>query len=290
MTDFNGIIVLDKPAGKTSHDMVYFMRRLTGIRKVGHTGTLDPDATGVLPICIGSATKAADMMTLSDKRYRAKFILGKTTDTQDISGSVLSECDVNCSDDEIREAVMSFVGEYDQLPPMYSAIKQNGKKLYELAREGKTAERETRRVNIKEIKILSLGIETEIEVLCSKGTYIRTLCEDIGNKLGVGACMTSLRRLQTGCFTETDSYTCDELVKMKDEDRLVDAVISVDALFSDYEKIKLTPNQTKSVKNGVIMTYHKPDGFYRVYDNEDKFICVGKIAGEKIRVFKSFWT
>ena len=286
----NGIIVLDKPAGKTSHDMVYFMRRLTGIKKVGHTGTLDPDATGVLPICIGSATKAADMMTLSDKRYRAKFVLGKTTDTQDISGKVLSECEVNCTNGEIREAVMSFVGEYDQLPPMYSAIKQNGKKLYELAREGKTAERETRRINIKEIKILSLGIETEIEVLCSKGTYIRTLCEDIGNKLGVGACMTALRRLQTGHFTEDDSYTCDELLKMKGEGRLADALSSVDALFSDYEEIRLTPNQTKSVKNGVIMTYHKPDGLYRVYDNENKFICVGKIAGEKIRVFKSFWT
>ena len=136
MTDMSGIIVLDKPAGKTSHDMVYFMRRLTGIKKVGHTGTLDPDATGVLPICIGSATKAADMMTLSDKRYRAKFVLGKTTDTQDISGKVLTECEVNCADGEIRNAVMSFVGEYDQLPPMYSAIKQNGKKLYELAREG----------------------------------------------------------------------------------------------------------------------------------------------------------
>ena len=290
MTDFCGIIVLDKSAGKTSHDMVYFMRRLTGIKRVGHTGTLDPDATGVLPICIGGATKAADMMTLSDKRYRAKFILGKTTDTQDISGKVLSECAVSCTNDEIRDAVMSFVGEYDQLPPMYSAIKQNGKKLYELAREGKTAERETRRIQIKEIKILSLGSETEIEVLCSKGTYIRTLCEDIGNKLGVGACMTALRRLQTGCFTENDSYTCDELLKMKDEGRLSDALISVDKLFSDYEEIHLTPNQTKSVKNGVIMTYHKPDGLYRVYDNEDKFICVGKIAGEKIRVHKSFWT
>ena len=290
MTDMSGIIVLDKPAGKTSHDMVYFMRRLTGIKKVGHTGTLDPDATGVLPVCIGSATKAADMMTLSDKRYRAKFILGKTTDTQDISGKVLTECEVNCANDEIREAVMSFLGEYDQLPPMYSAIKQNGKKLYELAREGKTAERKTRRVNIKEIKILSLGLESEIEVLCSKGTYIRTLCEDIGNKLGVGACMTSLRRLQTGYFTESDTYTCDELLKMKDEGSLTDALISVDKLFSDYEEIHLTPNQTRSVKNGVIMTYHKPDGLYRVYDNEDKFICVGKIAGEKIRVYKSFWT
>ncbi len=290
MTCMNGIIVLDKPKGKTSHDMVYFMRRLTGVKRIGHTGTLDPDATGVLPICIGSATKAADMMTLSDKRYRAKFILGKTTDTQDISGKILSESDVNCGNDEIRAAIMSFLGEYDQLPPMYSAIKQNGRKLYELAREGKTAERQPRRVEIKEIEILSLGIETEFEVLCSKGTYIRTLCADIGEKLGVGACMTDLRRLQTGQFTEDDSYTCDELLRMKDEDRLSDALIRVDKLFSDYEAIHLTPNQTKSVKNGVLMTYHKPDGFYRVYDNDGNFICVGSAAGEKLKVYKSFWT
>lgn len=286
----NGIIVLDKPAGKTSHDMVYFMRRLTGVKRVGHTGTLDPDATGVLPICIGSATKAADMMTLSDKRYRAGFVLGKETDTQDISGTVISEREVNASDAEIRDAVMSFVGGYDQLPPMYSAIKQNGRKLYELAREGKTAERQARRVEIKEIKILNLGIESEIEVLCSKGTYIRTLCADIGNKLGTGACMTSLRRLQTGMFTESDSYTREELLKMKDEGRLSDALISVDKLFSDYGEIHLTPNQTKSVKNGVLMTYHKPDGLFRVYDNDDKFICVGQVAGEKLKVYKSFWT
>ncbi len=290
MSEINGIIVLDKPAGKTSHDMVYFMRRLTGIKKVGHTGTLDPDATGVLPICIGSATKAADMITMSDKLYRAGLVFGVTTDTQDSSGKILSEQKVSCTEDEIRDAILSFAGVYSQLPPMYSAVKRNGRKLYELAREGKTVERETRTVEIKDIKILRLGREPQIEVLCSKGTYIRTLCHDIGQKLGTGACMTSLRRLRTGGFTEKDSHTCEELLRLKDEGRLADAVISVDDLFPDYERIRLTPNQTKSVKNGVLMTYHRPDGLYRVYDDGDKFICVGTINGEKLKVYKSFWT
>ena len=137
----NGIIIIDKPLGRTSHDMVYVMRKMTGIKKVGHTGTLDPEATGVLPVCIGSATKVADMLTLSDKCYRAELVLGMTTDTQDADGEVLTECEVTCSEDEIRQAIMSFVGEIEQIPPMYSAIKQNGKKLYELARKGIEVER-----------------------------------------------------------------------------------------------------------------------------------------------------
>lgn len=290
MNKFNGIIVLDKPKGKTSHDMVYFIRRLTGVKKVGHTGTLDPDATGVLPICIGNATKAADMLTASDKAYRAKFVLGITTDTQDTSGEILEEKPVKCTNDEIKKAILSFVGEYDQLPPMYSAIKQNGKKLYELAREGKTVERAKRRVNIEKIDVLSIGKESEIEVHCSKGTYIRTLCNDIGEALGTGAAMSELRRIRTGKFTVDSAKTCDELWKLKENDKLSEVLISVDSIFSDLEKIKLTKNQTRSVKNGVIMTYHKPDGIYRVYDDNDKFICIGKITDEKIRIEKSFFS
>ncbi|MCD8391459.1 MAG: tRNA pseudouridine(55) synthase TruB [Firmicutes bacterium] len=285
----NGIIVLDKPKGKTSHDMVYFMRRLTGIKKIGHTGTLDPDATGVLPMCIGNATRAADMLTLSDKRYRAKFVLGITTDTQDTSGSVIEKRAVNASDAEITDAINSFVGEYEQIPPMYSAVKQNGKKLYELARAGKTVERKARLVNIKSIDIIKVGAECEIDVLCSKGTYIRTLCADIGEKLGCGAAVSELRRTMTGAFSTDESYTCSELERLAAEERLSDAVISVDMMFPDYEQIRLTENQTRSVCNGVIMTYHKPDGLYRVYDNNGRFICIGRIKDEKIKTEKSFW-
>lgn len=286
---FNGIIVLDKPKGKTSHDMVYFMRRLTGVKKVGHTGTLDPDATGVLPMCIGNATRAADMLTLSDKRYRAKFILGISTDTQDISGNVIANKEIKVSDEETAAAIKSFVGEYEQLPPMYSAIKQNGRKLYELAREGKTAERKRRRVNIKSIDIISTGRECEIDVLCSKGTYIRTLCADIGEKLGCGAAVSELRRTQTGIFKIDEAYTCAELEALSAEERLSEAVISVDSMFCEYPEIRLTANQTKSVCNGVIMTYHMPDGLYRVYGSDGSFICLGRIKDEKIKTEKSFW-
>ena len=286
----NGIIILNKPVDKTSHDMVYFMRRLTGIKKIGHTGTLDPKASGVLPMCIGNATKAADMLTNSDKGYIAKFVLGTTTDTEDIWGRVLTKTDVNADKESIISAINSFVGEYSQIPPMYSAIKKDGKKLYELARAGKTIEREPRRVNIHNIEILGIGDEIEIKVICSKGTYIRTLCADIGKKLGTGACMTSLLRIKTGPFSIENSYTCDELTRLKENGDLEKALIGVDEMFSDYEALYLTPNQTRSVKNGVIMTYHKPDGLYRVYDENRKFICIGKVQEEKIKVYKSFWT
>lgn len=286
----SGVIILDKPEGKTSHDMVYFIRRLLGIKKVGHTGTLDPDATGVLPICIGSATKASDMLIESDKGYVAKFVLGKTTDTEDISGKVLTECAVNLTKNEIEQAIYSFIGSYDQIPPMYSAIKKDGKKLYELARKGISVEREKRHITIHDIKILSIGDEIEIEVLASKGTYIRTLCADIGKALNVGACMTKLRRIKTGPFNIADSYTQDELIRMYENGEIDNAIIEVDKLFTSYPKIKLTQNQTRSVKNGVIMTYHKSDGLYRVYDDSNEFICIGAVTDEKIKVEKSFWT
>lgn len=158
----NGIIVVNKPLGKTSHDIVYFMRRLTGIKKIGHTGTLDPMASGVLPICIGSATKAADMLTLSDKRYTAELALGMTTDTQDAEGEVLTECAVNLTADEITDAIKSFEGDIEQVPPMYSAVKKDGKKLYELARKGIEVERKKRAVTIHEINIINIDLENYI--------------------------------------------------------------------------------------------------------------------------------
>ena len=253
----NGIIIIDKPLGRTSHDMVYVMRKMTGIKKVGHTGTLDPEATGVLPVCIGSATKVADMLTLSDKCYRAEFVLGMTTDTQDADGEVLTECEVTCSEDEIRQAIMSFVGEIEQIPPMYSAIKQNGKKLYELAR---------------------------------KGTYIRTLCEDIGMKLHVGAYMNTLRRTKTGPFTIEESHTLKEIETLKNNGELEKIIIPVDRMFEEYPKIKLNPKQVKSVTNGVQMTYSGKEGqSYRVYDEKNNFLCISKITDGKLKLEKSFW-
>ena len=284
----NGVVVLDKPEGKTSHDMVNFMRRLTGIRRIGHTGTLDPMATGVLPICIGSAAKAADMLMLADKRYTAELTLGITTDTEDISGNVITRENVSVEKHKTEETVKSFVGESEQIPPMYSAIKQNGKKLYELARQGIEVEREKRKITIFSIDILGISENTlKIDVHCSKGTYIRTLCADIGKKLGTGACMTSLRRTASGRFTEKDAFTPEELSIMNVED----AVIKTDRLFAEYPEIHLNEKQTKSIVNGVRMTWrggHEGQR-YRLYDMNNSFLCISKCVGGRLWLEKSFW-
>ncbi|MCC8160842.1 MAG: tRNA pseudouridine(55) synthase TruB [Oscillospiraceae bacterium] len=288
----NGIVIIDKPPMRTSHDMVYFIRKLTGIKKVGHTGTLDPMATGVLPVCIGSATKAADMLTLSDKRYIAEMVLGMTTDTQDADGEVLTECAADCSEEEIRSAVSGFIGEIEQIPPMYSAIKQNGKKLYELARKGIEVERKSRKVTINSIDILKIdGARVTIDVCCSKGTYIRTLCEDIGIRLGTGAYMNTLRRVKTGPFTIEESHTLGELEDLKRQGTLESVIIPVDRLFADYPSVRLNEKQVKSVTNGVRMTYNGIEGqSYRVYDEKNKFLCISKITDGKLTLEKSFWS
>lgn len=289
----NGIIIIDKPLGRTSHDMVYEMRKVTGIKKIGHTGTLDPMATGVLPVCIGSATKMADMLTLSDKSYIAELVLGRTTDTQDADGKVLTECEVNCSEEEIRCAVNSFVGEIEQVPPMYSAIKQNGKKLYELARQGIEVERKPRKVTINSIDILEIsGERVKIDVSCSKGTYIRTLCEDIGKKLGAGAYMNTLRRTRTGQFTIEESHTLSEIKELKENGGIESIIIPADRMFAEYPSVMLNPKQVKSVTNGVAMTYREgQEGqTYRVYDNENKFLCISRITDGRLKLIKSFWS
>lgn len=287
----NGIIVIDKPKGRTSHDMVYFIRRMTGIKKVGHTGTLDPDATGVLPLCIGNGTKVSDMLLESDKCYRAELILGKTTDTQDLSGNVIEEKEVNLREEEIIKAVESFVGEIEQIPPMYSAIKQDGKKLYELARKGIEVERKPRRVTVNEITIVKIDKNTvTIDVDCSKGTYIRTLCSDIGEKLGCGGCMGNLRRTKAGMFNIDESHTVEEIEKLKENGKLGDIILPVDSVFMKYPKIQLNEKQVKSVTNGIRMTYRGVEGqTYRVYDNNNEFLCISKIEDGKLRLVKSFW-
>ena len=289
----NGIIIINKPLGKTSHDMVSFMRRITKIKKIGHTGTLDPMAEGVLPICIGNATKTADMLTAQDKSYIAQLVLGMTTDTLDSEGEILSECEVNCTREEITDAIMSFVGEIEQIPPMYSAIKQNGKKLYELARKGVEVERKPRSVTIKKIEILDMDMENKtvtISVDCSKGTYIRTLCEDIGTKLKVGAYMNKLLRTKTGRFNISQAKTVKEIEKMAEEGVLEESLISVDEVFCDMPKITLNEKQTKSVMNGVRMSWHgeREGQHLRVYSNEGKFICISQVCEGKLHTVKSF--
>ena len=290
----NGIIVIDKPLGKTSHDMVYFVRRLTGIKKVGHTGTLDPSASGVLPVCIGNATKVCDLLTNADKMYRVSFVLGMTTDTQDADGEILTDQPVDLTEEEIKDAILGFLGDITQIPPMYSAVKVNGKKLYELARAGVTIERKERHVTIKNIDILDIDLENFIitmDVECSKGTYIRTLCEDIGQKLGVGAYVNTLRRLKSGIFKIEDSFSLDELLKLKEDGKLEEILRKPDSVFYDLPEVILGKKQSELVKNGVKVRIKglMEDSLYRVYSEDGEFLAVSHHKNGELKLEKPFW-
>ncbi|MCM1182140.1 MAG: tRNA pseudouridine(55) synthase TruB [Roseburia sp.] len=247
----NGIINVYKEQGYTSHDVVARLRGIVGQRKIGHTGTLDPDAVGVLPVCLGNATGLCDMMTDKQKEYEACMRLGVTTDTQDMSGRVLSERAVTVSAGEAEAAVMRFVGGYEQLPPMYSAIKINGKKLYELAREGKEVARSPRRVEIPYIRILRMELpEICFVVGCSKGTYIRALCADIGELLGCGAAMSSLKRTRVGNFQIEDAITLNRIEELTAAGRLEEHVIRPDSVFSQYNGAVVRPEACRLLLNG----------------------------------------
>ena len=247
----NGIINIYKVAGFTSHDVVAKLRGIVKQKKIGHTGTLDPDAVGVLPVCFGNATKLCDMLTDKSKEYRACMLLGETSDTQDASGTILSRTQVNVNEEEVRDAVMSFVGEYDQIPPMYSALKVNGKKLYELARQGVEIERKPRRVEIHHIKIEEINLpRVTFSVGCSKGTYIRTLCADIGDRLGCGALMETLQRTRVGNFHIEQALKLSQIEELVRENRLEEYVIAPDAVFEEYESLTVMPEFDKVLLNG----------------------------------------
>lgn len=285
----NGVVIVDKPQGRTSHDVVGMLRRVYKTRRVGHTGTLDPLATGVLPVCVGNATKAADMLAAADKRYTAVLELGKRTDTLDIEGKLLEEGPVNATDEEIRSVIAEFKGEQEQLPPMYSAIKQNGKKLYELAREGKDVERKPRKINIYSIDILKIDSPyVKIDVHCSKGTYIRSLCDDIGARLGCGAVMTELRRTETAGFKISQAYTVEQLAAMEEPET---ALMPTDSLFARLPQIHLNEKQERSIINGVRMTWRSgSEGQrYRLYGADGRFLCVSEIKEQRLILIKSFW-
>ena len=251
----DGIINIYKEAGYTSHDVVAKLRGILHQKKIGHTGTLDPDAVGVLPVCLGKATKLCDMLTEKDKQYRAVMQLGIETDTQDTSGTVTAEHPVTVSEGQVRQVIMDFIGEYDQIPPMYSALKKNGKKLYELAREGIVVERETRRITIHGIEIEKVELPyVTMLVDCSKGTYIRTLCHDIGKKLGCGAAMAQLVRTRSGMFSLEDAVTLKQTEELRDAGTLEEHILSVKQILSylpaficgkDHEKALMNGNQLK---------------------------------------------
>ncbi len=248
----DGIINVYKERGYTSHDVVAKLRGILGQKKIGHTGTLDPEAEGVLPVCLGKATRLCDMLTDKTKTYRAGLLLGKETDTQDIWGQVLREADPEDLDcEQVEEAIMGFVGEYAQIPPMYSALKVNGKKLYDLARAGKVVERQPRQVFIYEIHIESVKLPRVVmTVCCSKGTYIRTLCHDIGQRLGCGGCMESLIRTRVDRFGIEDSLTLTRIRHLKDQGSLDGHLVSIEAMFSHYPAVKAAREGDRLLHNG----------------------------------------
>lgn len=293
MSELNGIVVIKKEEGFTSHDVVNVVRKTLGTRKVGHTGTLDPNATGVLPICVGKSTKACDMLTFSDKEYVAQVKLGITTDTYDIWGNVSEEKAVNVSLLQLEEAIEHFTGEIEQLPPMYSAIKQNGKKLYELAREGIEVERQKRRITIYECELLSFEDDVfTIRVYCSKGTYIRSLCNDIGQYLGCGAAMTSLVRTKSSVFHIESAITLDELKEKVSKTGPESVLSGVDMVFELYPCVKVTDAVKQRLLNGALSRVSQKEGTYRAYDSNGDFVGVTEIfKGEKgnvIKIVKAF--
>lgn len=278
----NGIVNIYKEKGYTSHDVVAVLRKVVGQKKIGHTGTLDPDATGVLPVCLGRATKVCELLTDHDKTYEALLLLGKTTDTQDISGEVLEERNPgNLTEEEVRSCIESFIGEYDQIPPMYSALKVNGKKLYELAREGKTVERKSRKVQIHGIRILEMNLpHVRMEVDCSKGTYIRTLCHDIGEKLQVGGCMEELERTKVGRFLKEDAVTLDEVRQKMEQGEGAELFTPLDQIFGELPAVTVTDAKAWMSYNGndlpecfLLEKEEWTDGQeVRVYDSRKNFI------------------
>lgn len=249
----DGIINIYKERGFTSHDVVAKLRGILKQKKIGHTGTLDPDAVGVLPVCLGKGTRLCELLTDKDKTYEAVLKLGVTTDTQDMTGKVLEEKEVVWQEDKIRQTIAAFAGDYDQVPPMYSALKVNGKKLYELAREGKEVERKARRVHIFDITIGEMDskrAEIAIKVQCSKGTYIRTLCADIGEKTGFGGCMKSLVRTQVERFLIEDSLTLSEVEELAAKGTLLEKIVSIEEMFSHYRKIEISDQADRFLYNG----------------------------------------
>lgn len=278
---YHGVLNVYKEKGFTSHDVVAKLRGITGQRKIGHTGTLDPDAEGVLPVCLGKGTKLCEFLTDKDKTYETVLLLGRVTDTQDISGSVLSQRPVTVTEEKLREIVASFVGIYGQVPPMYSALKHNGKKLYELARAGITVERAPRQVTIYNIRILEMALpRVRLEVYCSRGTYIRTLCQDIGNAAGCGGCMEALVRTRSGQFALEDSLVLSQVEALCREGNLERVLCPPDAFFSQLPAVHTLPGGDAYVHNGNRFSPESTSegravsGEVRTYDSKGQFVGI----------------
>lgn len=295
----NGIIGVNKPQGFTSFDVIAKLRGILHTKRIGHGGTLDPMATGVLPVFIGTATKACDIMPDGRKVYVADFRFGITTDTQDITGNILTESDKKVSLKELKAVIPEFIGNIQQIPPMYSAVQVNGKRLYDLARQGIEVERKPREIEVKQIKLYRYNEETQegtMEIDCGKGTYIRTIIHDIGEKLGCGAVMTALERIYSGGFSIADCHTLEEIQCAKDENRLEKLIIPTKYVFAGLPELRLNEVQTRMYKNGVKLDLNRINNIkqehdrYSVYGSDGGFIGVACADFEKseLRVVKNF--
>lgn len=286
----NGIILVDKPCGWTSHDVVGKLRGILRERRIGHSGTLDPMATGLLVVFVGRATRAVEFAEADSKEYIAGLRLGVSTDTQDTTGNVLNTCETLPSKDELIAAANGFLGEISQIPPMYSAIKINGKKLYELARRGEIVERSPRKVTISKLELVGEDkCDYILDIHCSKGTYIRTLCSDIGDKLGCGGCMSSLRRVKAGVFSVTQAHTMEQIQAAADLGGLDGIIIPVDTLFTDKPKLTVNEFEEKKLRNGNTIKTKSADGTYRVYSESGEFLLLAEVKDNLLKTIKSFF-
>ena len=288
----DGVIVIRKEKDFTSHDVVAKLRGILHMKKIGHTGTLDPDAEGVLPVALGKATRLVDMITDKEKTYEAVMRLGVVTDTQDMSGTVLSQAsELHVTEEELRAAIESFAGDYMQVPPMYSALKVNGKKLYELAREGKTVERKPRPVHFYEIEILEINLPlVRFCVTCSKGTYIRTLCHDIGEKLGCGAAMETLLRTKVGRFTLDDAITLAQTEEAVKNGTIESKVLGIEEILAEYPRVCCTKEGDRLLANGnplvqTLVDAEEKDGWTRMCNSEGNFAGVYQWDEKRDRYF-----
>ena len=283
----DGIVIVDKPQDWTSQDVTARLRRVFQTRRIGHGGTLDPMATGVLPVFVGRATRGVEFFEHAEKTYETVLRLGLTTDTEDITGTVLTEAPVSFTEEQLEKTLESFRGEIMQIPPMYSALKVNGQKLCDLARKGKTVERQPRPITIHELTLLEQGENTlRLRVRCSKGTYIRTLCKDIGEALGCGGCMESLRRVSAGEYTIDEAVPLQELL---DTESPGNYLRDVDTMFRNFPAVTLTPNQEKRCRNGNPFSVKMEEGTYRAYSQMGEFLMLAKVENGVMATVKSFF-
>ena len=283
----NGIVIIDKPAGWTSQDVTARLRRVFGTRRIGHGGTLDPMATGVLPVFVGRATRGVEFFEHAEKTYETELLLGVATDTEDTTGTVLFRREVSVTPEQLTAVLERFRGEIMQIPPMYSALKVNGQKLCDLARKGRQVERQPRPVTIHELTLLSREGDTlRLRVRCSKGTYIRTLCADIGEALGCGGCMQALRRTQAGEYTIAEAVPLQQLLESPEPETYLR---DVDTMFRGYPGVKLTANQEKRCRNGNAFSVSLPGGTYRAYSQTGEFLMLAKVEDGVMSTIKSFF-